>query len=309
MPSWTKSSLMRGALLGATLVAAVSLSGCDEGDAPLFPGLSAAAADAVEITRGDSDLSFERDADGWWIALHEGRGRADDELVEDLLDLLARSRHGDIVPGGQDQLGTLGLANGGTGRIVVTSSDRPIIDVRIGSDAPGPSQVFMLPEGERGVFVSSDGLADMFRLPFDDWRDHRITSFELPDVVGLELVNRGEMMVIVPVDGRWHMTRPVDQDVDKRFVDALLFSLAELDAVGFESRRSPAACGFGEDGSEGLGSVTVRLAIGPPQSVLFGGGDGDMWYVMRPDRDDIYLLPLEFVESVFGDVTAEPPSR
>ena len=117
MRSRYNSSLIRRAFLSAALVAAVSLLGCADGDAPLFPSLSAATADAVEITRGDSDLSFERDADGWWVALHEGRGRADDDSVEGILTLLGRSMRRDIVRGGRDQMETLGLSDGGTGRI------------------------------------------------------------------------------------------------------------------------------------------------------------------------------------------------
>ncbi len=297
------------ALLAAALTVAACLSGCADGGAPLFPQLSTATADVIEIARGDHSLSLARDKDGWWIALPGGRGHADEDSVDGLLTLLARSTRREIVRGGRSQLQTLGLSNGGTGRIVVTSSGRPIVDVRIGADAPGASRVFMMLDGERDVFVSPDGLADMLDQPLDDWRDRRIMSFELPDVVGIELVHQGEVMVIVPVDGRWHMTRPIDQDVDKRFVDALLFSLAELDAVGFESGGARLECGFGESGHEGLGSVTVRFTTGPPQSVLFGDGIGEMWCTMRPDRDDIYLLPREFIESIFGDGTVEPPSR
>jgi len=297
------------ALLLTALTIAAVVSGCADGSDLLFPRLAGSTADVVEIARGDNGLSLARDEDGWWIALPRGRGRADDASVDELLTLLARSTRSEIVSGGGDQLQTLGLADGGTGRLVVQESGQRLVDVRIGADAPGASRVFMLPDGERDVFVSPDGLADVLEMPLDDWRDRRIMSFALPDVVGVELVNQGEVMVIVPVEGRWHMTRPVDQDVDKRFVDALLFSLAELDAVGFENERTPLECGFGEDGREGLGSVTVRFATGPPQSVLFGGGDGDMWYAIRPDRDDIYLLPLEFVESVFGDGTVEEPAR
>ncbi len=303
------TNLVGSALLGAWVVTAVCLSGCGEGDASLFPRLSAETADAVEITRDGRSLSLARDADGWQVILQHGPGRADDGAVDEFLTLLGRSTRDEIVSGGGDQLATLGLSDGGTGRILVASSGRPVVDALIGADAPGASRVFLMPDGGRDVFVSPDGLADLLRLPTDDWRDHRIMSFRLPDVVGLELVNQGETMVIVPVEGRWHMTRPVDQDVDKRFVDALLFSLSELEAVGFENGRTPLECGFGESGRDGLGSATVRFATGPPQSVLFGGGRGDMWYTMRPDRDDIYLLPLEFIESIFGDGTGEPPAR
>lgn len=301
--------LISGVALCAVLAASVCLPGCADPDAALFPRLSATTADALEITRGGQCLALARDADGWWVALPGRRGRASDDSVDKLFTVLARSTRREIVRGGHGQLETLGLADGDGGRISITSSGRSVVDTRFGADAPGASRVFLMPDGERDVFVSPDGLADLLGLPSDDWRDRRIMSFELPDVIGVELVNQGAQMVIAPVDGRWHMTRPVDQDVYKGYVDALLFSLAELEAVGFENERTPSECGFGETGRDGRGSVTVRFANARPQSVLFGGSANDSWYTMRPDRDDIYLVPGELVELIFGGETPGPSPR
>jgi virulence-associated protein VagC len=296
----------------AALLAVLAVTGCTGPgglDAPLYPGLRSDEIDSITLARRDVTVSLTRSGDRWTVALPSGQGLADSTAVDDFVSVLARATRRDVIPHGSDELETLGLAGGGVGRIVVLSNGRTLVDVSVGADAPGDSRVFLRREREGDVLISPSGLGRQLQRTTDDWRDRRVMSFRLPDVTGVELVNRGRRMVLAPVDGRWRMTQPTDQEVYKGFVDGLLFSIAELDAVGFVDDGTSEACGFGEGPAGTRGSVTVRFSNGPPQSVIFGDAHAGGWCAMRPDRDDIYLVPRETVELLFGSESDEPPSR
>lgn len=304
------------AILVIGVFALAVLSACADRDAPLFPRLDVETADAVELEYDGRLVSLAREADGWRIALPRGRGHADDDAVAAFLELVARARRSDVVSDAHGELETLGLADEGVGRLVVRSPGRVVVDARLGAVAPGPSRVFLMPRGDRDAFVSPDGLAEWLAQPLDEWRDDGIMAFRLPDVVGVEIVNRGVRAVLAPVDGRWVMTRPVEQDVEKGTVDGLLLSISDLSASGFENDRDPVDCGFvlAGDGSGGAvagsrGSVTVRLSTGPPMRIAFGDPAGEMWHAMRGDRDDVYLVQRGLVELIFGVDEPVPGSR
>lgn len=290
-----------------TLACVFAIAGCAERADELFPELD--RADRISVSHGATALRLTRDEAGWWVDLPGGRGRADDELVAHLLAVLGRSSRSELVPGGAERLEMLGLDEGSSGLVTVFAHAQTIARTRTGSQAPGASRVFIMPVGDSEVFVSPDGLADLLSLPLREWRDRSVLEFALPDVVGIELWNRDRRMTLVPLDGRWHMTEPIEQDVHKGFVDALLFALAELEAVDFADDRPIEACGFGVDEASARGRVAISLKDDRVLRLSFGSEHEKGWCAMRPDRSDVYVVPRETVEIIFGKDSPESPAR
>ncbi len=303
---------MRGrshiAVAVATAAAALTLvGGCAGPDDPLFPGLTPAAVDSIRLSTETGGVSITR-ADGWTVAIEHGVGRADTSEVHRLIRTVAGTTRGDRIRNGHNELATLGLEPEPS-RIEFARDGELVAGILVGNAAPGGSRLFIQPYGRRDVYLSPPNLDELLRRPRDEWRDPFVMRFDLPDVVGVELTNLGERMVLKPRDGRWHMTQPIDQEVDKRQVDAMLYMLAELRAEGFVNDAPPESCGFSGPDATVRGSATVRLREGPDQVVLFGEPRGEQWCAMRRGRPDVYLVAREVVELLFIPTPAPSESR
>jgi hypothetical protein len=152
-----------------------------------LPVIDAAKVAKIDIG-GQHPTTLTRDGEGWKVEdpKKPGPHPADESQVKNFLDLLGKTRFSDIVTDRPQRQAELELdeAKGTPVTLTAAGWEKPLALV-FGSAAKGGS--YVREQGQADVFVALGRAGTLARRAPNDWRQHRILTLQVGDIVGLDV--------------------------------------------------------------------------------------------------------------------------
>lgn len=248
----------------------------------------------LRINNGDNTLEMHRRGGGWQLGV-KSKDRADQAVVERLLQDLANQPFVDRVPAGdvtEEALKTYGLDK--PKRSIELEGDKTL-RISLGNDAAVEERLYIQTSTSNDVFLVSDEVFDRAFRETGDFRDRRLTNLT-PEQLDRFVIRRsdGEIELVQDVTG-WKITKPLHAQADSAKVETFLkqiLGLRILDYVG-EDTGDLSLHGVTEGQNE------VSFFTGGetrPRTLRLGGKDGDGLFGQFTARDSIYRLPKETLD-------------
>jgi hypothetical protein len=231
-------------------------------DALAVPGVPAVDTLAtVEVHRGDTTWTFERDDAGTWWQRTPFVQRMDAARLLALPELLQTLRAVAQVELDARQAGMLGLTMpGGTGEdlglVRLRDGEGNGVDVHIGQRGIGGRGWIRVGDGTEALVVDDDLHAIVLQEPPSSWRDARLLPGTDADATTVEWLLNGETIHLERSGRTWRFVSPVQTRADTAGVTGHLAQLARarFQSVLLDEPTDPAAFGLAPP----IASITVH---------------------------------------------------
>lgn len=248
---------------------------------------------ALELRKGDTLVAalVRTNADEW-VVQRPFRARAADAPVARLLDVallqpVADWRTAHELDALRMDWAHFGLAPAWSTLTLTTSRGRSE-RIFFGRRSASGREVYAAVEGQTGVFMLSADALSAIPATVDGFRSRAVLPFAREDVAGLDFrVPNVAFVKLVRQETGWRLTSPADAPAETAHVDALVDFLTAARVVDFVlpsaarlptpgsanaiSRDTLAMYGLADE--SGL-AVTVRVADGGRDQIVFGGPAG-----------------------------------
>jgi len=276
----------------------------------------------MELQRGDSTWTFERDADGKWWQRAPFSQRMDASRLLALPQLLQSLRAVARVELDATQASVLGVSMPGgdgndLGRLRIRGSDGNLIDVHMGRTGIGGRGWLRLGDEPHALVVDDDLHAMALYESPSTWRDARLLPGTSADAARVEWLFNGERITLERTGRTWRFIEPVATRADAALVAGHLGELARtrFQTVLLDEPTDPAAFGLAPP----VASITVHTAGGTSDTARtlligerVGGTSGDRFAmidgvpsVVRVDRKTVAELladPIKFIDHTGSSV-------
>jgi len=189
---------------------------------------------AVDLDVGGDRIALLTEKPGKWRIVKPAAHRADGDVISDFLDKLQSAKAKEFVAESPASLAQYGLDRPSTATIWIGKdkerSSRALSFGRVAADKKG---VYVMRAGEPGVMLAPEDLWAAFPKTVAALRDKVVVAYAYDKANRVELSSpRGR--VVIERDGTaWKITDPEALKADGGAVNALLWSLRDLRALGF----------------------------------------------------------------------------
>ena len=195
---------------------------------------------------------------GEWKMIQPVQAKAAARAVEDIASALDGLKVVVFEADGEYDPTNYGLVQP---RITVTlqfTSDGPIQELQIGSDAGTPGRVYVARSDHRAVYAVNREIYTTLNKTVFDLRDKRIIDFQRTTTHRFA-IRQGDSEIVCQknVDGEWEITAPIALKADGQAVDDLLFGVDALKAVAFVDDQSKSLQPYGLDSPSIMASFMV----------------------------------------------------
>ncbi|MCI0548576.1 MAG: DUF4340 domain-containing protein, partial [Candidatus Rokubacteria bacterium] len=188
----------------------------------------------LTLESGSERIALETEDDGKWKIVRPGPYPADADLVRDFLDKLERARAKAFVAETGTALAQYGLDKPARARILIgkdnARSSKEVLFGRVDAEKKG---VYVRRDGDSPIMLVGDELWAAYPKTVAALRDKVVLAYAYDKVAKLE-VDHAKGRVVLERDGTgWKVTAPEALKADTSAVNALLWSLRDLRALGF----------------------------------------------------------------------------
>jgi hypothetical protein len=262
----------------------------------------------VELRAGGRGFEVERDTNSTrWKIAKPMTTRADNPKLENLFQQFRQWQVGAFVTDdAKVDLETLGLQtpeaemifSQGT-NVVQTIQFGKVPTVTNATQTNLTNFVYARRLSHTNVVLVHKAAMERLRVPFSEYRDRRVATFEPTAVDTLEVRAEDNFTLRRDPDGAWRVTEPLNFAADAAVVRDLVLSLGALDVLDFvkDVVTDFSAYGLAKPLRQYALKSTVTNASGLVTNVLLahidlGTNAGDRVYVRRADEDSVYTVPL-----------------
>jgi Domain of unknown function (DUF4340) len=189
---------------------------------------------AVDLAVGGDTISLTTDEPGKWQVVKPNRYRADADLIADFLDKLEAAKVKEFVSDSASALEQYGLDHPTTATVWTGKdkerSAKALLLGRVDTDKKG---VYVMRAGESSVMLAPDDLWTAFPKTVATLRDKVVVRYQYDKANRVELQSERGRVVIEKDGTGWKITAPDALKADSGAVNALLWSVRDLRAVGF----------------------------------------------------------------------------
>jgi hypothetical protein len=204
-----------------------------------FRDKSVIAFDRRKVTGLDLEVNGDRigltpDEPGKWRIVKPRALRADADTVTEFLDKLEAAKAMEFVDDAPKSLAPYGLDK--PSRVTVwvgKDKDRSSHTLLVGRPAPAKKGVYVKREGEPGVMLTAEALWTAFPKTVAVLRDKAVVSYASDKLAKIELIHRGDRVVLEKDGASWKLTVPEVLKADSGAVNDLLWKIRDLRALGF----------------------------------------------------------------------------
>ncbi|MGH9677062.1 MAG: DUF4340 domain-containing protein, partial [Candidatus Acidiferrum sp.] len=265
--------------------------------------LEPASIAEIQRHKGAEVLDLVRRDDGWH-SIRPANGRADEQVMSDLLNQLSDLRAIRIAAFPARDLKAFGLDTPEAIFTIRRKGDAKPVEhiLKIGKIAPAANgDRFALVDAAATVGVLPGALASRLLAEPLAFRDRTLAKFADADKLRLERGTRHA--TFTRVNGTWKLTEPWTAEADQTELDEFLNSLAKLraDALVAEKPTAEQLKSFGLDKPEARWHVLAgdkelyQLVIGTREK------NGPRIYARLADRDLLFLLDAKLSAKVLAE--------
>ncbi len=220
-------------------------------------------------------------------------------VAHQLHDLTARA----VVAEGEFDPSLYGLGDDAA-TVEVRLRDGSKLEFLAGDPNPTSVSYYVKPLGEDTVYVVKKSSMDYYYFDIDEFRERRFATLDADDADRIEATVDGRSLVLERTGPRlWHMTAPVDQDVETEEARTMLGRTGALKAMEFVAD--------GDDADmEALGlqppEHTVKITLSSGQAITLWVGhlipdtDPQQAYIWRVEDEAVYAARAGFLEAFRG---------
>ena len=232
-----------------------------------------------------------------WEMIQPVKSKADARVIEAILSALGSLRAVVFEADGEYDPADYGLSQP---RVTVTlqfTTDDPIQELQIGSDAETPGRIYVARSDHRAVYAVNREIYTKLNRTVFDLRDKRVIDFQRTATHRFT-IRQGDSEIVCQknVDGEWEITSPVALKADGKAVDDLLFGVDALRAVAFVEDQPKNLQPYGLDDPSIEASFMVPSA--EPAILLVGKMKDDNVYVKAQNATPVFLVKKELLDLV-----------
>lgn len=278
----------------------------------------------------------KKEKEGWGI-IEPVQWKADDQVVQKLVEKVTRLRAESFVDGSQTNLVKLGLEppshivqvlescpepTGENGKRESDKEKKPEKE-KSAKDKQNRLWIGTLPEGKETVFAKFEDKSLVFELstamisnlgpnPTDPlvYRDRTMLALPPASIKRISLLKDGKEQAIARNEsGEWIPVVSATNQVNQEVVENILFTVSNMRALRIESHNQENLAAFGLDRSE----VTLTFGLsgekGIQKSLILGfRSKTDGIYAMVQGQDVVFVLEKALVDRLTRDLTKEVES-
>jgi hypothetical protein len=316
MKSRVKSTLiLAGVLVVLIVIATVSEQARKKRrhpGAPLYPNFTAEEVARISMQKDDKRVELRKDADGMWRVVTEGDYKADENLVDKILEEIPKFHTRDLVSRNPEKQETFQVTDSLATRVTLENArGDTIVDVYIGKQGPDFMSTYVRPVGDDRVLLVPRYLRTTFNLDRDTWRDKQIFDFAQDDVTRVEILPaEGDTIALAKnEEGKWQIVEPDTMAVKESVWTSTLRIASRLRCDAFPDSVPPLS-EIGLDPPEQI--FRLEMADGATRVLKIGKLDErKRHYVMKEGDDTVFLLSKGRVTSLMRklDVLKEEPPK
>ncbi|GEM_PF-1090295 len=256
-----------------------------------FPEFSPDMAARIEICRGEYKAELVK-RDGQWIVATEGDYPADEEGINEGLDMVKGLPATELISRNPEQRDRFELTDEKGVRVKILSSDsRPIAEFLIGKQGSAYNSYYFRKAGEDNIYLAYEDLLDTFNREHDTWRDRSIFDFEKEEAREISIQSeQGEIILTKNLEkDTWELLEGENRIQAKKWtVDDMVSTLSRLKTQEFSELKDLKKIGLHDPKKR----ITVKLADGSEPGLLFGDEkeSSSQIYVKKADSPTIFLI-------------------
>lgn len=263
----------------------------------------APALTAMVRKKGNEELEIVQGATVGWDMIKPGKFKADQAILDDLSEQLAKLRASRVAAFGVNDLKPFGLDAPAAIVTLKVGLDKPVDKIiRIGQPVDKAA-----PDGDR--YVSVDGAkettigvlpAELARRLLADplkFRDRALARFTKADRI--EMIRGDRSVTFAEINGTWKMMKPVESEAEQADIDELINALAKLRADELEIEKPNDLKPYGLD--KPTVKWTLKDGSNDVLSLLVGNEKNGRAYVKLEKGDMIGVLDRSLTAKVLGE--------
>jgi len=265
--------------------------------------------------KDDKRVVLKRTSDRGWTIAEPGQWKADDQIVDGLVQKITHLRIASFVAAARTNLAEFGLESPAyTVRLTSNNAESTGTDTNrliVGTSEKGQSSVFVKFENDKSIYeISAESMKGLESQPADPMvcRDRSMIAVQPEQITRLSLFKNGtEQTVIRDHSGSW--TRPASSTnmVNDDAINNTLFALVNLRALRIECNDPKSVVAYGLDHP----SATLTVGLNDEQAVqktlligFLAGTDG--MYAMIQGQDVVCVLQKTIADRLTSDLITLP---
>lgn len=241
--------------LAVSVIVLRSCTGPDRDDGFML-SLTPRSVEKISIHSGNDELELRRKGSGWQVVAEKLKDRANDALVEKILDAAATLIYYDKIAAREishrDDLSEFGVRSPKRWVEFTGPSKRKIL---FGKEAAHENRIYARLDGANAVYVIDDTLTRMLDIPLQEFRDRRLSDIPADQVDRIVITNVGIGMELSRTPVGWQITKPLVAPADSTAVLKYLTDILNTQVSAFVTDDS------GDLGSYGIEEGNYQVAL------------------------------------------------
>ena len=239
--------------------------------------------DGIQINNNETQIKLHS-VDGVWQMDAPVADRADLKAVAILLSVAATLPNQSTITASDNDFN---VANSNI-RLKLSGKGAPP-EMYFGKDSAVEGKIYMRLAGSDTVYVTRSLIKTLVMKKADDYRDHRLTDINLPQVNRILLKTPAGEIELLKNREQWEFNKPIKARADEQKVTKLIARIVGAHVEKFipEKEANAAATGLAEP----RGTFTISTEGNEkPYVIQIGQPDGDNVYTRLSTRDSVFLL-------------------
>jgi hypothetical protein len=267
-------------------------------EALLFPRATEQNARAVEIRlRDGTSTRLEKAGEAWGVA-EAGGYPADPEGVTAIFDRIGKIAASQIVSKNRDKHALYEVDSTALAVRVLDEKGEPLARFFVGKNGSDFQSNYVRPVDSDNVYLASEAIRSVFDRGRRGWRDRKILSFAMEDVVGLRFLSADDNLAFEKhADGTWRLGDDSTRVGRTPVIEGVLRTMARYITDDFAD-TTIAADTVGLAPPDRMIEVTLRA--GGPETLEIGRlKEERQYWVRRGGKPTLFLVARARVETIF----------
>jgi len=229
---------------------------------------------SLQVENDNGLFVFERRNDLWWLT-KPLETEADSNGLDDVLFALNHMRFSKVVDENPSDLSAFGL-DAPRYRVTATTNEGTQ-SLSVGDQAPIGREVYIGRSDDTRVFLTKTAFDLKLGKKLQEWRDHKVLHFSVPDVQSLRVEGPGfDALLFERDDDGWNTPIRPELRLDGIAIESLLFELQSLRVRTFTGQKDVHT--FGLESPQRIVTLVTHNSEEPLQLLLGEpiGEEGDI---------------------------------
>ena len=261
-------------------------------DAPLkILSVSDSDIQKIEVKKkGGEDLVLQKNGAGKWEIVSPVAGRADQDVVSQLVSSVATVNADRVVEEKASGLSQYGLEPPAT-EVILTTKDGKTRRLLVGDDTPTSGGVYAKVDGDVRVVTIATYTKNGFDKSAKDLRDKRLLTFDQDKASRIELASKKQSIEFGRDKDQWQILKPGPYRADGLQVEELVRKLreAKMDTAASDEDAKKSATSF----ASGTPVASVKVTDNTGTQELQVRKSKDDYYAKSSVVDGFHKVPTD----------------